>query len=178
MHFVFAMDGTLPLCPPCVFVVPHLPSTMRSTACHCGAFPSLRHNKIHDITASLMKEVCPQVCVKPTLQPLSGQMLQLILRTTPDWMSEPRVSEVDNNMRTLTLKCSTQTLPRIRKNSYYLYRTHERQKGGEYEDHITNYEHGSFSPPCILLFWRHETHSLCGLPSPGQSHLIQTQQSL
>ena len=32
MHFVFAMDGNLPFYPPCVFVVPRLPSTMHSTA--------------------------------------------------------------------------------------------------------------------------------------------------
>ena len=91
--------------------------------CHCGGFPSLRHNEIRDIIASLMTEVCPQLCAEPTLQPLSGKISnpgQLMLKTTPDQTSERRASGVDNNMHTSTLKCSTEIIPRIGKNSYYL----------------------------------------------------------
>ena len=32
---------------------------------HMGGFPTIRHNEIRDITASLITEVCPNVAVEP-----------------------------------------------------------------------------------------------------------------
>ena len=46
-------------------------------SCLKGAMPSIRHNAIRDITAQLLMEVCPNVCVKPTLQPLTGKTFPL-----------------------------------------------------------------------------------------------------
>ena len=122
MHFVFAMDGTLPLYPPHVFVVPRLPSTMHSTAIvvdflHWGItrsatlLPVSWRKSVLRCVLSLLCNLSLVRCSNPG---------QLMLRTTPDRTSERRVSGVDNNMCTSTLKCLTQTLPRIRKNSYYL----------------------------------------------------------
>ena len=37
-----------------------------------GAFPIHRYNEIRDITCSLLSEVCHDVTVEPTLQPLEG----------------------------------------------------------------------------------------------------------
>ena len=37
---------------------------------------TLRHNDVHDLTASLLKDVCPNVCKEPSLQPLTGETLQ------------------------------------------------------------------------------------------------------
>ena len=34
---------------------------------------TLRHNHIRNTTANLLTEVCKDVCVKPQLQPLSGE---------------------------------------------------------------------------------------------------------
>ena len=34
-----------------------------------------RHNEIRDLTAQLLTEVCNDVCVEPTLQPISGESL-------------------------------------------------------------------------------------------------------
>ena len=42
-------------------------------SCPKGGFPIIRHNEIHDITSSLLSEVCTNVVVEPTLQPLSGE---------------------------------------------------------------------------------------------------------
>ncbi len=39
--------------------------------CHMGGFPTIRHNEIRDITASLLTEVCNNVAIEPALQPLS-----------------------------------------------------------------------------------------------------------
>ena len=44
-------------------------------SCHKGGFPTIRHNEVRDLTANLMTEVCHDVCVKPTLQPLTGKVL-------------------------------------------------------------------------------------------------------
>ena len=44
-------------------------------SCNKGGFPSLQHNEIRDLTASLVSEVCSNVAVEPHLQPLSGKEL-------------------------------------------------------------------------------------------------------
>ena len=44
-------------------------------SCAKGGFPSLRHNEIRDITASLLTEVCSEVCVEPELQPVTSDQL-------------------------------------------------------------------------------------------------------
>ena len=39
-------------------------------SCPKGGLPSLRHNEIRDLTATLLTEVCSQVCTEPELQPV------------------------------------------------------------------------------------------------------------
>jgi hypothetical protein len=41
--------------------------------CHMGGFPTIRHIKIRDLTASLLTEVCSNVATEPALQQLSGE---------------------------------------------------------------------------------------------------------
>ena len=41
-------------------------------SCHNGGLPSLCHNNVRDLTASLLTEVCSQVIVEPELQPVSN----------------------------------------------------------------------------------------------------------
>ena len=53
------------------FIVSH------AFSCPKGAMPSIRHNAIRDITAQLLTEVCPNICVEPTLQPLTGESFPL-----------------------------------------------------------------------------------------------------
>ena len=42
--------------------------------CSHGGFSFLRHNEIRDLSAKLLKEVCPNV-IEPELSPLSGATL-------------------------------------------------------------------------------------------------------
>jgi len=63
--------------------------------CLKGAFPINRHNRIRDLLADLLTEVCPCVAVEPVLQPLSGEQFQL------------HPSNVEDNAR---LNVSTQEL--------------------------------------------------------------------
>ena len=46
-------------------------------SCPNGAFPTIRHNDIRDLTAELMSDVCHDVSTEPPLQPLSGESLSL-----------------------------------------------------------------------------------------------------
>ena len=51
-------------------------------SCPNGAFPTIRHNDIRDLTAELMSEVCHDVSTEPPLQPLSGESLSLYVQLT------------------------------------------------------------------------------------------------
>ena len=44
-------------------------------SCAKGGFPTIRHNEIRDITASLLTEVCNEVCIEPELQPVVPNQL-------------------------------------------------------------------------------------------------------
>ena len=52
-------------------------STDHAMVCHMGGFPTIRHNEIRDMTASLLTEVCSNVAIEPHLQPLTGETLRL-----------------------------------------------------------------------------------------------------
>ena len=49
-----------------------------------GDFPTICHNEICDITASLLTEVCNNVATKPPLQPLSGESMTARSANTDD----------------------------------------------------------------------------------------------
>jgi len=48
-------------------------------SCSNGAFPTIRHNDIQDLTADLLSEVCRDVSIELSLQPLTGESLTLSL---------------------------------------------------------------------------------------------------
>ena len=43
---------------------------------------SIRHNEIRNFTADLLTEVCPDVCIEPNLQPLSGETFPALSTNT------------------------------------------------------------------------------------------------
>ncbi len=43
--------------------------------CHMGGIPTIRHNEIRDITATLLTEICHNVATEPLLQPLTNESL-------------------------------------------------------------------------------------------------------
>ena len=49
-----------------------------------GGFPTIRHNELLDITASLLSEVCHNVATEPQLQPLSGESMTYRTAITTD----------------------------------------------------------------------------------------------
>jgi hypothetical protein len=52
--------------------------------CPKGGFPSIRHNEVRDTVAGWLSEVCSDVCIEPTLQPLSGESLNGASACTED----------------------------------------------------------------------------------------------
>ena len=44
-----------------------------SLSCPHDAFPSIRHDRVRDLTANLLTEVCHGVEIEPHLQPLTGE---------------------------------------------------------------------------------------------------------
>ena len=51
-------------------------SVEHAFSCPCGGFPSIHHNKVCDLTASLLSEVCCDVGIKPALLPLDCEPLR------------------------------------------------------------------------------------------------------
>ena len=62
--------GWSPLRPPSLCACGTSFSVEHALSCPKGGLPSLRHNEIRDLTATLLTEVCSQVCVEPELQPV------------------------------------------------------------------------------------------------------------
>ena len=62
---------------PNICICGHSFSIEHALSCRHGGFPIWRHNELRDITASLMKEVCKGVGIKPLLQPLTNEVLSL-----------------------------------------------------------------------------------------------------
>ena len=48
--------------------------SMHVLSCPKGGFQSIRHNELRDLTVSLT-EVCNDVCVEPTLQPITTEVM-------------------------------------------------------------------------------------------------------
>ena len=79
MHYACVMDGSkTTLARPAQFTVDH------AMICHMGDFPTICHNVICYITASLLTEVCNNVATKPPLQPLSGESMTARSANTDD----------------------------------------------------------------------------------------------
>ena len=56
-------------------------------SCPKGGLLSLRHNEIRDLTATLLTEVCFQVCTEPELQPVNNpDEFHLILKKELVWV--------------------------------------------------------------------------------------------
>ena len=93
-------------------------STDHAMIFHMGGFPTLRHNEIRDMTASLLTEVCSNVATEPYLQPLSGENLRLasawpllMSMMVPDLMYVPEASGLFVRMLSLMSGCFILMLP-------------------------------------------------------------------
>ena len=120
-------------------------------SCRKGGFPSLRHNEIRDITASLLTEVCSEVCTEPDLQPVTPDQLDGASANSQDgarldvsangvWGGRFQKTYFDVRVFNI-LACSNknQALAAV-------YRKHELEKKRVYQQRILEVEHSSFTP--------------------------------
>ena len=122
-----------------------------SLSCPKGGFPSIRHNEIRDITASLLSEVCHNVAVEPHLQPLSGEQMDLLSTNTEvnarldiaaDGVWGGRFERTYFDVRVFNpfAQSNLQSPPAA------TYRRHELDKTRLYDQRIREIEHSSFTP--------------------------------
>ena len=119
-------------------------------SCNRGGFPTLRHNEVRDLTASLLSDVCSNVCVKPELQELSGEALGCLANKESGARANIVMDGFWESGRARTfcdIRVFNPFVPSNRKTSIAsTYRTHEREKKRQYNQRISEVEHSSFSP--------------------------------
>ena len=139
---------------------PALPSTCvcgttlcieHALCCPRGGFTIIGHNEIRDFTADLMKNVCRNVATEPTLQSLSGELLQSSSAITTDNASLDIQADGFWDCGQQRAFFDVRVFNPIAHTYYtkYLsscYRRHELEKRRSYEDRVINVEHGCFSP--------------------------------
>ena len=125
-------------------------SVDHAMSCHKGGFPTLRHNEIRDLTANLLKEVCPNTCIEPGLQSLDGEPFRLRTTNTEE---DARVDIRADSFWTTAqgaffdIRAFHPSAPSYRKKELpALYRMHENAKKREYGDRIREVERGAFTP--------------------------------
>ena len=125
-------------------------SVDHAMSCHKGGFPTLRHNEIRDLTANLLKEVCPNTCIEPGLQSLKGEAFRLRTTNTEE---DARVDIRADSFWTTAqgaffdIRVFHPSAPSYRKKELpALYRMHENAKKREYGDRIREVERGAFTP--------------------------------
>ena len=121
-------------------------------SCPKGGLPSHRHNEIRDLTATLLKEVCSQVCTEPELQPVhnpdefhlstsnaqEGACLDIAMNGFWDSCSERYFIDV-RVFNPLAPSNSSSPLSST-------FKKHENIKRQAYGQRIREVEHASFTP--------------------------------
>ena len=62
----------------------HAFSIAHALSCPTGGYPTIRHNEVRDITASLLTEVCHDISIEPHLQPITGELMSHRIANTED----------------------------------------------------------------------------------------------
>ena len=121
-----------------------------SLSCKKGGFVTQRHNELRDLTADLLSEVCPDVCVEPQLQELSGETLSFKTSNTSD---EARLdisarSVWSRNQRAFfDVRVFDPSARRFQSQSLsQAYVTNEKEKKRGYNERVLQVENGTFTP--------------------------------
>ena len=123
-------------------------SVEHALSCPKGGFPTIRHNEIRDLTASLLTEVCHKVSIEPDLQRETFQRAstntqdgaRLDVAMSGFWEGRYERSFCD-------VKVFNPHAPSNRNsNLTSCYRRHTRLKKNSYQQKIRDVEHASFTP--------------------------------
>ena len=140
--------GALPISSLSVHVVNTSPLSMLSV----GGFPSMQHNEIRDLTASLLRETSSNVGIEPGLQRVTTKVMahrsvivqddaQFDIRAQGFWGE--RHQEAFFNVRVFNPHA-----PSNRSSSLAAwYRKHDKEKRRKYKQRVKDIEFGLFIPP-------------------------------
>ena len=121
-------------------------------SCPCGRFPSIRHSKVCDLTASLLSEVRCDVGVEPALLPLDHESLRYATANREDGARLDVVARDfgvgTGSMHFLTLGCLILLhAPTYNRSPLSrCYQVHEQEKHRAYDERIREVERACFSP--------------------------------
>ena len=126
------------------FSIPHVLSCAR------GGYPSIRHNKIRDLTAYLLTEVCHCVSTEPTLQPITSEVFNHATAITED---DARLDIAANGFwggrlehAFFDVRVFNPHVPSNHRHDHSAsYSYHKNIKKRAYEQRIQDVEHGSFT---------------------------------
>ena len=118
-----------------------------------GGFPSIRHNEIRDITATLLSEVYHDVAIEPHLQALSGEAFPHATANIQDgarldsgfWGGRFERTYYDVRVFNPFAPSNQHSQPES------VYHRHENLKRRLYEQRVREIEHASFTPLVISL---------------------------
>ena len=115
-------------------------------------FPSIQHNEVRDITASVLKRVCPNVSIESHLQPITGELFnhrtaikdeQAHLDVAADGVWDGCLERTFVDVRVFNPFASTNRPTPVSKS----YNRHEMEKWlRHYEQRIHEVEHVLFVP--------------------------------
>ena len=126
-------------------------SVEHALSCATGGFPTIRHNEIRDITASLLTEVYKEVCVEPELQPVTSDQLngasanrqdgaRLDVSANGVWGGRFQKTFFDVRVFNPLAPSNQSQTPAA------TFRKHELEKKRAYQQRVQDIEHSSFTP--------------------------------
>ncbi|MDA8002156.1 MAG: reverse transcriptase domain-containing protein, partial [Alphaproteobacteria bacterium] len=126
-------------------------SVEHALSCPTGGFPSIRHNEVRDMTASLLTEVCHGVSTEPHLQPMTGEAMthrsanvedgaRLDVAVQGFWGGRFEKAFLDIRVFNPSARSNRQAPLQS------VYRRHELEKKRQYEQRIREVEHATFTP--------------------------------
>ena len=131
--------------------------------CPHGGYPTLRHNDIRDISTQLMSEVCPNVAIELTLQPVTNEHFshrsantetgaRLDVRAWGFWGIHYQQAyfyiRVFNPLAASNRHSTISTC----------FRSHDREKCRFYEQRVRDVEQGPFTPCIFCTWWCEQTY--------------------
>eukprot|EP00117_Sycon_ciliatum_P046195 scpid56052/ scgid0290/ len=122
-------------------------TTCHALSCPTGGFPSIRHNEVRDITASLLKKVAHNVAVEPHLQPVTGEQFRyrsaiVEEQARLDVAASGRFERTFVDVRVFNPYASSNRATSLAST----YTRQEKEKRRAYEQRIRDVEHASFVP--------------------------------
>ena len=130
-------------------------SVEHALSCPKGGFPTIRHNEVRDLTANLISEVCNNVSIEPTLQPITGEALSGTSAITEDGARLDVAADGfwggPFERAFFDVRVFNPHAPSNRQSLNPCYRKHENIKKRAYEQRIREVEHGTFTPLVMSL---------------------------